>query len=288
LAVLDSAVKRSVDVIDVHTHHMTAAEWGPEWEENWAPVYHAPWPERSQEEFDAAMSGVDVAIVFGIRASRLGVRADNTGVARFCDQTKAKTIGFMALDPSDIDVLDQLDEGRRLGLRGIKLYPVLAGFYPADPALAPFYRAVEAYGLPLMWHVGTTPSRLGTLRDSTPLAIDEVAQEFPRIPQVMAHMGHPWQRETIAVLRKNPRVFADVSGQWSRPMEGYLALVRAQEWTVIDRLLFGSYYPLWTPNEGMDGLWALTKLGGDSLPRIEPSTIDTIISADALGLLGLR
>lgn len=275
-------------MIDVHTHHMTAADWGPEWDQNWAPAYHGPWPERSLEEFDSAMNEVDAAIVFGIRATRVGIASDNAAIARFCTQTESKTIGFMALDPSDTDVLDQFEEGLRLGLRGIKPYPVLARFYPADPAIASFYRAIEAPGVPLMWQVGPTPSRLGTIRYSTPLAIDEVAQEFPRIPQIVAHMGHPWQREAIAVLRKNPRVFADVSGQWSRPLEGYLALVRAQECSVVDRLLFGSDYPLWTPAEGVAGLWELTKLGGDSLPQVAPSTIDTIINADPLGSLGLR
>ena len=51
----------------------------------------------------------------------------------------------------------------------------------------------------------------------------------------------------IGVLRKNRNVYSDVSASWARPMDGYLALARAQEWGAVPKLLFGSDYPLWTP-----------------------------------------
>jgi hypothetical protein len=84
-------------------------------------------------------------------------------------------------------------------------------------------------------------------------------------------------------------VFADVSVQWSRPMEGYLAIVRAQERSVLDRRLLGSDYSMWAPSDGVAGSRAPTNLtAGGSLPRIEPSNVNAILSADSLGLLGLR
>lgn len=39
----------------------------------------------------------------------------------------------MSLGLSDPDVMDQLAEGLPLGLRGVKLYPVPAGFDPRSP-----------------------------------------------------------------------------------------------------------------------------------------------------------
>jgi predicted TIM-barrel fold metal-dependent hydrolase len=90
------------------------------------------------------------------------------------------------------------------------------------------------------------------------------------------------------VLRKHRNVFSDVSGVWSRPFDGYAALVRAQEWDVVDKLLFGSDFPLWTPDEGIAGLRELASLRSGTLPYVRSETVERIIEADSAVLLGLR
>ena len=61
------------------------------------------------------------------------------------------------------------------------------------------------------------------------------------------------------------------------------------EWGVTDKLLFGSDFPLWTPQEGMDGLRRLNdQLEGTKLPRIPDDVIEGIIHRDSLTLLGLE
>ena len=59
----------------------------------------------------------------------------------------------MALDPGDTDVMDQVDEGIELGLQGVKLYPVLAGFSPLDDAVEPFLDLLERRQLVVLWHM---------------------------------------------------------------------------------------------------------------------------------------
>lgn len=120
-------------MIDIHTHHLLPEHWGDEFERHWRPVYGSSWPRLGPSEFDEAMAGVSTACVFGITAARAGVRTPNKIIAEFCAATTTTTIGFMALDPTDEDVDEQLEEGLELGLRGVKLYPVLAGFSPVDP-----------------------------------------------------------------------------------------------------------------------------------------------------------
>lgn len=274
-------------LVDVHTHFLHGVHWGCEWTDHWQPVYGYPWQDVTPEDFDDAMRGVDVAIVFGLRATAVGVSTPHEEVAEFCARVRTPTIGFMALDPADPDVLEQLREGVRLGLKGIKLYPVLAGFDPTDDAHDPFFRAAADAGLPILWHVGTTPSPVGHLQVSQPLVIDDVARRHPDLVQIMAHLGHPWQRETIAVLRKNAHVYADVSASWARPFDGFQALVRAQEWNVVDKLLFGSDFPLWRPTDAIAGLLELSKLRAGNLPHVRAETIEQILDQDALSLLGL-
>jgi predicted TIM-barrel fold metal-dependent hydrolase len=75
---------------------------------------------------------------------------------------------------------------------------------------------------------------------------------------------------------------------WARPGDGYPALVRAQEWGVVDRLLFGSDYPHWTPADAVQGLRALAARKPADMPHIEQSTIESLIERDHLQVLGLR
>jgi predicted TIM-barrel fold metal-dependent hydrolase len=90
------------------------------------------------------------------------------------------------------------------------------------------------------------------------------------------------------VLRGNEHVYADVSGLWARPFDGYLALVNAIEWGVTDKLLFGSDLPLWTPATAQQGLRELAGRFGAPFPAIDEAVIEGIIERDSLSLLGLR
>jgi predicted TIM-barrel fold metal-dependent hydrolase len=234
-----------------------------------------------------AAAGVDLAFVFGMRATRAGVITPNEFVERFCAETATNTVGFMALDLSDADVLDQLADGIARGLGGIKLYPVLAHFDPRDPAHDPFFRAATEAGLIVLWHMGATPSPEGRLDLSEPLLVDDVARRHPGLRQIIAHLGHPWQRETIVVLRKNRNVFGDVSAAWARPLDGFLALVRAQEWDVVPKLLFGSDYPMWTPAEAVTGLRELATMRPSGYPAVRPETVEWLVDGDPRAALGL-
>ncbi|HAS33480.1 MAG: amidohydrolase [Actinobacteria bacterium] len=276
-------------IVDVHSHNLLPEHWGDEHRTNWEPAYGTPYPHITPAQYDEAMieAGVDVAIVFGLAATRAGVHTPNTFVAEYCAQLRTPTIAFTALDPLDADWREQLDEAISLGFRGVKLYPVLSLFDPLSPDFDEFYRTCTQHGLVLLWHMGATPSPQGRLSISQPLIIEEVARRHPDLTQIMAHMGHPWQRDTMVVLRKHARVFADVSAAWARPMDGFMALVAAQEWGVTGKLLFGSDFPLWRPADAMSGLRSLAAFRAGNLPHVHEDTVEHIIHRDALALLGL-
>ncbi|WP_029138670.1 amidohydrolase family protein [Nakamurella lactea] len=282
-------------MLDVHTHCHQRRHRGGNWEKHSGPTYAAAGmkvdPDVTPEQYDAAMAegGVDLALVFGVRATVAGIATPNDFVEDFCAQTKTPTVGFMALDLNDEDLFEQLEDGIARGLRGVKLYAVLAMFDARDPKHDKFFRAATDAGLIILWHLGATPVPEGSLALSHPLIVDDVARRHPNLVQIIAHLGHPWQRESIITIRKNKRVFADVSAQGSRPLEGYLALTRAQEWGVVEKLLFGSDFPLWTPAAAKASLLALAARDMGGLPRIETSTLDWILEGDhrtALGLTG--
>lgn len=118
--------------------------------------------------------------------------------------------------------------------------------------------------------------------------VGEVARWHSGLIQNIAHLGHPWQRIIMAVLRENRKVFSDVSASW-RPTDRHRGLIRAQEWGVVDKLLFGSDLPIWTPAGAIVGL---QRLGDISSPTGAPTpakgTLDRILNGDPRPALGVQ
>lgn len=276
-------------IVDVHTHCELPEHFGDEWTEHWEPAYGGPHFAAMPADYDAAMAegGVDVGIVFGMAASKPGVHTPASYVADFASKLRTPVIKFAAMDPSDADWRDQLEEAIALGFKGVKLYPVLALFDPFASEFDDFYRILTENGMVALWHMGATPSPVGSLRISQPLVIEEVARRHPGLIQIMAHMGHPWTTDASIVLRKHPRVFADVSGVPARAFGAYQALVTAQEWGTVRKLLFGSDYALWTPKDAQARLRSITELRAGNLPYVLEDTVESIIHRDTLSLLEL-
>ena len=61
---------------------------------------------------------------------------------------------------------------------------------------------------------------------------------------IIAHFGYPWYGEVLALLRKRPNVFTDVSVLGGRPWFLYNALVGAMEYHATDKILFRLRLPI--------------------------------------------
>jgi predicted TIM-barrel fold metal-dependent hydrolase len=212
----------------------------------------------------------------------------NDATAEFVADAPDRRIGFMSVNPLHDDVFEEVERCRSLGLAGIKLGPNYQNFDPLCPQARELYSYCQRAGLPILFHQGTSPIREAPLRYTHPLVMDDLALEFPELRVVMAHLGHPFVRETVAVVRKHPHVYADVSSIYLRPWLCWEALTFATEWDVPHKLLFGSDYPIATSGEAMTGLRSVNDIvEGTKLPRVPEEHIEQIIHADALGALGL-
>ena len=277
-------------IVDVHTHCLQPEHATDAVHRKMERVGYPPMQPLPYERYAREMEAVDRAIVLGVRALSAGTRVPNDFVADWVKNDPDKLIGFMGIDPTEDDHLEEIDRCvSDLGLRGIKIYPTGARYNPADPTLFPMYDKAQRLGLPILSHMGTSPDSRAMLKYSLPLLIDEVAQAFPDLKFVMAHMAHPWQRDAAVVLRKHPNVYADISGVWLRPWQGWEALIGMIEWGVTDKLLFGSDFPFWTPTEGMEKTRRLNdQVEGTRLPRVPEEVIKGIVNRNALELLGLE
>jgi hypothetical protein len=176
-----------------------------------------------------------------------------------------------------------------LGLRGIKLMPMYAGFRPDDERLDPLWRYATEHRLPVLLHTGTTFVSQAPLECTLPRHLDRVAIRFPEVKIVMAHLGHPYEGECVAVIRKHPNVYADISGLHYRPFQFYHSLMLVQEYGVWHKLLFASDYPFTTVRATIEGLGSLNRMvDGTRLPRLDEQAIDAMIHRDSLPILGLE
>ena len=94
----------------------------------------------------------------------------------------------------------------------------------------------------------------------------------------MAHLGHPYEGETVAVIRKHPNVYADISGLHYRPFQFYHSLMLVQEYGVWNKLLFGTDYPVTTVDDTLRDLRGLNAmLEGTRLPRLNEAEMEGIV-----------
>ena len=197
----------------------------------------------------------------------------------------AVLIPFGSVDPLVPD--EAVRRARRLvaehGVRGFKFHPSLQGFTPNDPAVYPLYEAIGELGVPAVFHTGQTgigsglPGGRGiNLRLSDPMLIDDVAADFPGLTVILAHPSVPWQDSAISIATHKANVYIDLSG-WS-PKYFPPQLVRAMNSLLQDKVLFGTDYPLLTPERWLRDFDKL-----DIKPDVRPK----ILKQNAVRLLSL-
>jgi hypothetical protein len=72
------------------------------------------------------------------------------------------------------------------------------------------------------------------------------------MPIVLAHPSFPWQDEAISVCLHKPQVYIDLSG-WS-PKYFSPTLIQYSNSLLKHKVLFGSDYPMLTPDRWMEDL----------------------------------
>ncbi len=194
-------------------------------------------------------------------------------------------IPFGSVDP--LRGADAVAQARSLardhGVKGFKFHPSLQGFAPNDPAFYPLWEEIESLGVPALFHSGQTGIGAGLpggrgikLRLSDPMLVDDVAADFPALTVILAHPSVPWAASSISMATHKSNVYIDLSG-WS-PTYFPADLVRAAGSYLQDKVLFGTDYPLLTPERWLRDFDALD---------VKPEAKAKILKANAVRVLGL-
>jgi hypothetical protein len=224
----------SPKVFDAHVHVQPYWEY---FEAAGSYIYeHLPEAERerikalmdSPEEFVGYMDeqGVARAVLVNYLSPKvIGFSAKvNDFVAAYVKGREDRLVACGGVDP--FEVKDPKKWIRSLvsrGIRVLKLHPPHQLFAANDhvpkrdggrglKSLERVYRHAEREGMVLMIHTGTSVFPQARNRFGGPLAVDDVAVDFPDLRIVMAHGGRPFAcEEAVFVARRHPKVWFDIS-----------------------------------------------------------------------------
>jgi predicted TIM-barrel fold metal-dependent hydrolase len=224
-------------------------------------------------------------VVFTVDSPKEPRKISNEEIAELAHKHSDVAIPFASMDPHRGE--EGVRAARRLikdyGVRGFKFHPTVQEFFPNDRLAYPLYEVIAEAKLPALFHTGQTGVGAGTrgggglrLKYSNPLALDDVAADFPDMPIILAHPSFPWQEEALSVATHKPQVYIDLSG-WS-PKYFPPILVQYANTLLKDKILFGSDYPVLSPEKWVEEF--------DKLP-IKPEVRAKIMKENAARLLQL-
>ena len=240
-------------------------------------------PKADADTLFREMAGVDKAIVFALRyGDSIGIESDDETTARAVAKYPDKFVGFAYVDPRRADAMDLLEHAHRtLGLKGVKFGPIYNGVPLSDARLVPVYEYCQKHNLPLTMHMGTTFARNAPVELGRAIHVEPIALKYPDLTLVLAHMGHPWYDDCIAITRKQPNVFCEISALSYRPWQYYNILMSAQEYRIADKIYFGTDFPFARVAESVEGLLGINaQLEGTRLPRVSDETMQLILNSN--------
>ena len=258
-------------IVDCHTHIDFKAH-----EPDWAGYL-------------AASKMVDASVILAGPETDRG--AANEAMARFVRANSDKALGFGVVDP----VQDEIEGSfftswtGQLGLQGAVLYCAAGGFHPTHSRAMRFYEAAEQAGLPVFFHNSALDvSRDGILAFVQPYLLDEVARAFPRLKIIVGSMGIPFVEQTLALLVRHENVYADLTVRPGNVWQTYNIVVSSHEQGVMDKLVFGSGYPVATAEACIETLLGFNNLMADTnLPTVPRGSLRSVVERNSLELLGI-
>jgi uncharacterized protein len=178
-----------------------------------------------------------------------GPLISNEEVASFVRQYPARFVGVASVDLyRPRDAIRELRRCvRELGFRGLRILPWLWDLPPDDRRYYPLYSECIELDIPFCLQVG----HAGPLCPSEPGRpipyLDHVALEFPELTIVAGHIGYPWTAEMISPAHKYQNVYIDTSAY--KALRYPPELVEYLRGHGRKKVLFGSNYPWWPPQE---------------------------------------
>ena len=170
----------------------------------------------------------------------------NEYVAEYCKAAPDRLVPMGGVHPRFAeDAAAEVRRAAEMGVRALKVHPPHMAVEPNAylhglDALRAIYEEAQRLRLPVMIHTGTSVFPGARSRTGEPMAVDDVAVDFPDLRIVLAHGGRPlWMDQAFFLVRRFPNVYMDVSSIPPKAILRYFP--RLAE--VADKVLYGSDWP---------------------------------------------
>ena len=191
-----------------------------------------------------------------------------------CSLIAPNIFPFCSLHPDTENPEDAIKQMKKHGIYGVKMHPDYQDFYIDEERMLPVYALLERYELPILFHVGYDPYSPDLIHGQ-PKAVKVIADMFPKLKIIAAHIGGMLQSEDVlkyTVGLKN--VWFDTSMSY-----GFVEIETARRIILEHRqVIFGSDCPWHVPVKEVDYVRSL-----DLGDRLE----EEVFSLNTLKLLGL-
>jgi uncharacterized protein len=236
-----------------------------------------------------ATQAVDVSLVWGFAARQLDAEVPIDFLGQHLGLQGNRAVGIVGVDPSDPAWRDKLLEAvDEWGFQGVTVCPASQNIHPMDSRALALYELCAERDLPVLFDVPAQWQPKMTMTYARPDLLDGVARDFPNLRILIAAMGYPYVDQTLALLEKFPGVHADTAHLAHRPLVLSAALARAHEAGVLEKVLFGSGFPLAWPEEALATV--LDQCAHHHLPaenRLPRDVLQQLVYRDTLAALGI-
>lgn len=153
-------------------------------------------------------------------------------------------LGFIRLGVDTPELVDELVEQ---GFRGLKFHIPTAPY--DNEKFFPVYERAVKYGLPCLFHTGivalpkSRPGQGVRSAHMDAIHLEGIAQEFPTLQMILAHLGIQSLMTAITLIRIFPNLYADLTGS----IPGWRVHYMPADWRRLlcwegccDKILFGT------------------------------------------------
>lgn len=217
-------------------------------------------------------NGVDAAVVLNIATNADQQKNVNTFAASI--NNEKNIFSFGSVFPKSENAIEELENIKASGLKGVKLHPDYQGFSVDDPELKPIYKKISQLGLITVFHAGFDygfPPPYG----GTPEKMLKALSWFDS-PVVAAHWGGINCNQEVLDKLCGTDIYFDTSFGYSMLPKYYVEKIIEKHGT--DKILFGTDTPWHTASMEMRLLNSL---------NLTHSEMDKITHQNALKLLDI-
>ena len=196
-------------------------------------------------------AGIDKCIIQSVATTPKQVQSINRFISENVNLYKDKFVGLGTIHPRSTDIEGDIEHLIELGLKGIKIHPDIQGFKLDDDGYMQAYKICEKKGLSVLMHTGDS-----RYDNSNPNRLIPVLEKFKGLKVIGAHFGG-WSiyEDASKQLCSYENLYVDCSSAFY-----YLSKDASKEIIHrygVDKVLFGSDYPMWDAGEELSYFFSL-------------------------------